>query len=120
MKSIFVSIVALVIVMSMAGCATVSMKSKLDKTISLTDMEGNRVREIDVKQRAIWLLWGSIPLSVPKIDDIIGPHVADRTGIQNLEIESKYSFLDGLITTATVGILTMRTVTIEGEVYDYH
>jgi len=118
MRPIFMSVVALVLIIAFVGCATLSMKSKLEKPVSMTNMKGNRVREFDIKQKAIWLFWGLIPMSVPDFDDFVGPHVMDRTGIQELEIKTQYAVLDGLITAVTGGIFTIRTVTIKGEVYD--
>jgi len=118
MRKILVVIIALAFAITVVGCATVPMDSKLQKTVSLTSMKGLNVREFESTQRAIWLLWGLVPLSFTSVDDVIGPHVADRNGIQNLKVESKSNFVDTLITVLTQGIITIRTVTISGEVYD--
>ena len=112
------SMVALALVVGFLGCATVSMESKLEKTVSLTSMGRDSIREFDVKERAIWLLWGLVPLSIPKVDDVVGPHVADRTGVQSLKVEPKLNIVDTLVTVLTLGIITSRTISISGEVYD--
>ena len=117
-RVVSVIIIALALATVVAGCARLPMESNLDKTISMTSMKGTYVRQFDTKERAIWLFWGLAPLSVPSVDEVVGPHVADRAGIQNLSIETRYSIVDGLITTLTIGILTVRTVRIKGEVYD--
>ena len=62
-------------------------------------------------------LWGLVPLSVPEIDDVVGPRVADRAGVQNLETEPKLNIVDSLVTVLTLGIITSRTISISGEVY---
>ena len=118
MRRMLLSIVALMLVIFLTSCATVSVKSKLDKTVSLTSMKGASVRSFDVKQRAIWLLWGAIPLNVPKVDQVVGPRVEDRTGIQNLKVQPKINIVDTLVTVLTVGIVTTKTISISGEVYD--
>lgn len=118
MRKILVVIIALAFTITVVGCATVPMESKLQKTVSMTSMKGLNVREFDSTQRAIWLLWGLIPLSFTSVDEVIGPHVADRGGIQNLKVESKSGLVDTLVTVITQGIITVRTVTISGEVYD--
>ena len=118
MRRIFMSMVALALVVAFFGCAIVPMRSKLEKTVSLTSMNRDVVRKFDVNQRSIWLLWGLLPLTVPKIDDVVGPHVADRTGVQNLKIEPKIKVVDSLVTLLTLGIITSRTISISGEVYD--
>ena len=118
MRRILISIFALALVIFFTSCATVPMKSKLDKTVSLTSMKGASIRSFDVRQRAIWLLWGAIPLNVPKVDQVVGPRVEDRTGIQNLKVQPKINIVDTLVTVLTVGIVTTKTISISGEVYD--
>lgn len=117
MRTIFISVVAFALVIVIAGCAHLPMKSELRKPISMTDMQEEYIRKFDVTQRAVWLLWGLVPLSIPTVDGVVGPHVADNIGVQNLEIKTKTSFVDGIITILTDGIITVRTVTIKGEVY---
>ncbi len=118
MRKIFMPIVALTLVVAFLGCAIVPMKSKLEKTVSLTNMNREAVREFDVKQRSIWLLWGLFPLTVPKIDDVVEPRVFDHTGVQNLKVEPKINAVDSILTLITLGIITSRTISISGEVYD--
>jgi len=81
-------------------------------------MKGASVRSFDIKYRSIWLLWGVLPLSVPKIDAVVGPHVADRTGVQNLKVDPEFNIVDTLVTVLTLGIVVSRTISISGEVYD--
>ena len=118
MRKVFVSVVALALVIALIGCATVPVKSNLNKTVSLTDMKGNSVRSFNVRYRAVWLLWGAMPLNVPEIDVVIGSHVADRTGVQNLKVEPKFDIIDIVATVLTLGVVTAKTVSISGEVYD--
>ncbi|MBD3183059.1 hypothetical protein GF312_12260 [Candidatus Poribacteria bacterium] len=116
MKNCITILVVLFMVFLM-GCATIEMKTKVKKPVSMTNMGGAQPREFNTKSRAVWLFWGIIPLSVPKFDQIIVPNVADRSGVQNLAIKTQNSFVDVIVTTVTQGIITMRTIEVEGEVY---
>ena len=118
MRKIIAVVVALTLIIVVVGCATIKMESKLEKPVSMTSMRGTPVRDFVVNTRAIWLFWGLVDLSVPEFDQIVGPHVADRAGIQKLEIKTQYGFLDLVVTALTDGIITMRTVKIEGQVFD--
>jgi len=118
MKKAAVVVLALTFAIMVAGCASLPVESKLYKTVSLTSMKGTNIRPFESSQRAIWLLWGLIPLSVPDVDTIIGPHATERTGVQNLKVVSKNTIVDGLITTLSFNIITVRTVDVSGEVYD--
>ena len=118
MRKVMAAIVVIVFVINVAGCATIRMESKLRKPVNMTEMAGEKIRDFSTEKKAIWLFWGLIPLSVPELDETIGPQVADRNGINKLKITAKNSFTDALITTLTQGILTVRTIIIEGEVFD--
>lgn len=118
MRKAIVFIIALTLITGVIGCATLTMKSKVDKPVSMTNMRGTPVRNFERNEKAVWLLWGLIPVSIPEVDDVVAPHVADRVGVQNLKITTKYSFLDVVVTTLTQGMLTMRSVKVEGQVYD--
>jgi len=118
MRKVIATVIALTLIMGVVGCATIKMESKLEKPVSMTSLRGTPVRDFAVNTRAVWLFWGLIDLSVPEFDQIIGPYVADRAGIQKLEIKTQYGFLDLVVTALTDGIITMRTVKIEGQVFD--
>ena len=119
MRKLLSVIVTITLIMAFAGCATLKMESKVDKPVSMTSMRGTPVRDFERNDRAIWLFWGLIPLStIPEVDDVVAPHVADRVGVQNLKITTKSSFLDGVVSTLTLNIIMMRSVKIKGQVYD--
>ena len=117
MKKTLLFATAIMLVLVLAGCASLTMESKIKKTVSMTNMDGAEPRMFTSSARAVWLFWGLVPVSVPNIDEIIGTQVADRTGVQNLKITTKNSFLDLVINVLTDGIITTRSVKIEGEVY---
>jgi hypothetical protein len=118
MRKVLVAIVTLTLVVVVTGCATIPMESNLAKPVSMTDMKGATAQTFMSKGRAIWLFWGLMPISVPTVDGVVGPAVADHAGVQNLKITTEADGLDVFAWILTNGILTMRTVTIEGQAYD--
>ena len=118
MKKVIATVIALTLIIGVVGCATIKMESKLEKPVSMTSLRGTPVRDFAVNTRAIWLFWGLIELAVPEFDQLVEPYVADRAGIQKLEIKTQYNFLDFVVTALTDGIITMRSIKIEGQVFD--
>jgi hypothetical protein len=118
MRKVIATVIALMLVIGVVGCATIKMESKLEKPISMTSLRGTPVRDFVVNTRAIWLFWGLIDLSVPEFDQLVGPYAADRAGVQKLEIKTQYGVLDFFVTVLTNGVITMRSVKIEGQVFD--
>ena len=118
MRKAAVSTIVLALVILVAGCATLPMESNLEKPVSMTDMKGTTAQTFASKSKAIWLFWGLMPLSLPTVDEVVGPAVADHAGVQNLKITTETDFIDWLATQLTGRILIMRTVTIEGQAYD--
>ena len=113
-----VSAVTLALAILVAGCATLPMESNLEKPVSMTRVTDEQGEEFAEDMKALWLFWGAMPLVLPTVDEVAGPQVADHTGVQNLKVTTFSGPLDVIVTLLTDGILTMRTVTIEGEVYD--
>lgn len=118
MRKVAVSVVAFALAIVVTGCATIPLESDLEKPVSMTDMKGTPAQTFASKSKAIWLFWGLIPLSVPTVDGVVGPAVADHAGVQNLMITTEADGLDVIAWILTNGILSMRTVTIEGQAYD--
>ena len=111
-----VSVLTLIVVF--AGCATLKMESDMDKTVSMTKVKNTAVKTFSTESRAIWLFWGAIPVSVPTVDGVIVQHVSGHSGVQNLKITTQYDILDLFVSSATSGLVNMRKVIIEGEVFD--
>ena len=118
MRKAAVSAITLALAILVAGCATLPMESNLEKPVSMTSVTDEQGEEFAEDMKALWLFWGAMPLVLPTVDEVAGPQVADHTGVQNLKVTTFSGPLDVIVTLLTDGILTMRTVTIEGEVYD--
>lgn len=115
---ILVKTITLLAILSMVGCATLTLESKLNKPVSMTKERGTQVKTFVMQKQAIWLFWGLIPISVPNIDDVVGAEVADHGGVQNLKIKTEYTLLNWFLGAVTQGVIYSQTVTIEGQVYD--
>ncbi len=118
MRKIVSSVVILAFIIIFAGCATLPLESNLDKPVSMTKVKDTQVKTFVTNSKALWLFWGLTPISLPEIDGIMLPQVSGHAGVQNLKITTESGFVDLVVTILTNGILTMRTVTVEGEVYD--
>ena len=118
MRKVLIPIVALAFAIAFIGCSTLPFESNLGKPVSMTKIEDTPTTSFAQTTKALWLFWGLAPLSLPTVDQVAGPAVADHTGVQNLKITTKTEVLDFIVTTLANGIVTMRTVIIEGEVYD--
>jgi hypothetical protein len=118
MRKVIAAVISFVFVIGIVGCATLPMESNLDKPVSMTDMKETPVKDFTSASKAIWLFWGLIPVVLPEVDGIIVPEMVGHNGIQNMKITTEYDFIDFVVTALTDGVVTMRTVTIQGEVYD--
>lgn len=110
-------ILILFIVLAFVGCATLPMESKLQKPVSMTKVTDAQKQQFAVTKQALWLFWGAIPISVPTVDEVVGPVVADNNGVQDLKITAEYGFINFLISAVTSGVLFSATVTVQGTVY---
>jgi len=118
MRKVVVSIAALALVIIVTGCATLPLESNLGMPISMTDMKSAPAQTFESQSKAIWLFWGLMELSLPTVDGVVGPVVAGHSGVQNLKITTETDVIDFIVTNLTSGIVVLRTVTIEGQVYD--
>ncbi len=114
----FLTTITLLAILSIMGCATLTLESKLDKPVSMTNVRGTLVKTFVIQKQAIWLFWGLIPISVPKVDEVAGAEVSGYSGIQNLRIKTEYTFLNWFLGAITQGVIYSQTVTIEGQVYN--
>ena len=69
-----------------------------------------------VTSRAVWGLWGLVNLSQPDLQKALAHQVVDATSVADIKIKSKARFSDILITGITLGLLSTRSVTVEGTV----
>ena len=118
MKQLTISVIVLVLAVVFVGCATLPMESNVGKPIHMEKVTDNPVKSFSTSNKALWLFWGAIPISIPKLDSIVLPEMGNHSGVQNLKITTESDGLDVIVSIVTDGVLTMRTIMIEGEVYD--
>jgi len=110
-------IITILLVVSFVGCATLPLESNLQKPVAMNKLSGSDGNDFVVTKQALWLFWGLIPISVPNVDEVVGPKVADHEGVQNLKITTEFGFINVLLSAVTSGVLYSQTVTIQGKVY---
>lgn len=69
-----------------------------------------------VTSRAVWGLWGLVQLSQPDLRKALAHQVAEGSSVADIRIKSKARFSDILFTVITLGLLSTRSVTVEGTV----
>ncbi len=69
-----------------------------------------------VTSRAVWGLWGLVQLSQPNLRKALAHQVAEGSSVADIRIKSKARFSDILFTVITLGLLSTRSVTVEGTV----
>jgi len=74
----------------------------------------NVVRFCRRNSRAVYLLWGAVPVSQPSLDKVLAGQLVDGTAVADLRIKVRSRWSDVLITGLTLGILSPRAVTYEG------
>ncbi|HOE95901.1 MAG TPA: hypothetical protein PK847_04890 [Candidatus Sumerlaeota bacterium] len=67
--------------------------------------------------RSVYLLDGLIPLDRDDAQALLYEYVNAGDGIVNLRIREQFTFIDSLIGWVTLGIVTTRTVRVEGDVF---
>ena len=69
-----------------------------------------------VTSRAVWGLWGLVQLSQPNLRKALAHQVGEGSSLADIRIKSKARFSDILFTVITLGLLSTRSVTVEGTV----
>jgi hypothetical protein len=90
----------------------------LPATLSSSASEPAQGAHFEVTTRAVWGLWGLVPLSKPDIQKALAHQVGDASSVADIKIKSKARISDILITGITLGLLSTRSVTVEGTVVD--
>jgi hypothetical protein len=65
---------------------------------------------------AVFGLWGAVSLKQPSLRKALAAQLAGGTGVADLRIKVRSSFLDVILTGITLGLIVPRSVTFEGVV----
>jgi hypothetical protein len=91
----------------------ISMSKKAD-----TEKDHERVGTFFEEKRAVWLIFGAVPIYVPDVAEIVAKESEGHDAVTNLRIETEFDALDVLIGILTDGLVFTRTVIVEGDVVD--
>lgn len=85
-------------------------------TLASSASEPVEGEHFEVTSRAVWGLWGLVQLSRPDLRKALAHQVGEGAAVADIRIKSKARFSDILFTVITVGLLSTRSVTVEGTV----
>jgi hypothetical protein len=85
-------------------------------TLASSASEPVEGEHFEVTSRAVWGLWGLVQLSQPDLRKALAHQVGDGAAVADIRIKSKARFSDILFTVITIGLLSTRSVTVEGTV----
>ncbi len=126
-----ISVLALLALLLVSSCVSIALDAtSLQESAQLNDAAGKPymvVGSFEVDDKAGWAL-GFIPANKPAGDkhdyfaEMLQTQIAKAGGdaVINLRIRAQNKFIDLLVTIGTVGIYTMRTVTVTGDVIKYN
>lgn len=87
-------------------------------TLASSASEPVEGEHFEVTSRAVWGLWGLVQLSQPDLRKALAHQVGDGVAVADIRIKSKARFSDILFTVITLGLLSTRSVTVEGTVVE--
>ncbi|MBS4015628.1 MAG: hypothetical protein KGZ86_04250 [Candidatus Latescibacteria bacterium] len=103
-KLILVTLLACLV---FAGCMTVKVVAPPGQDITLlTEAEATSFK---MTKRAIFLLYGLIPISNNTTDDMLAKY-----NLENVRVTTEFDIIDWLISGVTSGLVVTKSVTIEG------
>src|SRR4029077_7741083 len=69
-----------------------------------------------ITKRPVYLLWGLTAASRPNAEDVLAGQVGTGRRVANLRIKVRARWSDLLVTVLTAGLISPRSVTLEGVV----
>ena len=111
-------IASLLVAVCLGACSLTYDATALGVPATLASSASEPVEgeHFEVTSRAVWGLWGLVQLSQPNLRKALAHQVAEGSSVADIRIKSKARFSDILFTVITLGLLSTRSVTIEGTV----
>lgn len=102
----------------MTGCVLTFDATELGVPTSMAEsaqapVQGTPFR---VTKHPVFLLWGLVTAAQPNAEDIVAGQVGTGARIANLRIKVRSRWTDLLVTGITAGLISPRSVTLEGVV----
>ena len=105
--------------LAVSGCALTFDSSALGLPVSLAEAAQNPPPSGDafkITRHPIFLAWGVFTVGAPNLEDVLAGQVGTGTRVTNLRIRMRLRWSDLLLTVLTLGIVSPRSVTMEGVV----
>ena len=104
--------------LSSGGCALTFDSARLGVTATMAEAvqppaAGTPFR---VTKHPVFLLWGSMSVAQPSLEDVLAGQVGAGATIASLKIRVRSRWTDILVTGLTLGLVAPRSVTFEGVV----
>jgi hypothetical protein len=108
----------LLVALTVSGCALTFDAAELGVPTSMAESaqappQGAAFR---VTKHPVFFLWGLVGVARPNVEDVLAGQVGTGGRIANLRIKVRSRWPDLLVTALTAGIITPRSVTLEGVV----
>jgi hypothetical protein len=99
-----------------AGCAVLRVEADTSKPVLLNNPERLPTRyHFRAEGSHAFFLWGLVGNDNKAVNDAILKELGDSRGIVNLKVTKYSSFLDLLISGVTLGLVSPRSFTLEGD-----
>ena len=120
MRSILISLVLFIIVVTVGGCYTLNaIGTPADQTFSLSNQPpGSVIKHFSTTMKVNHFIYGLVTPSDPDVAKAISDEVKSAAGTTaiNVKVHYEMTFVDGLINTITFGIYNPFTLIIEGDI----
>jgi len=118
MRRVPAALATLLVAIMVGGCSITYDATALGLPATMASLASDPPQgdHFEVTTRAVWGLWGLVQLKRPDLQKALAHQVGDASSVADIRIKSKARFSDILFTVITVGILSTRSVTVEGTV----
>jgi len=112
------SIAAAVACLGVCGCAMSFDSSHLGVPVTMASAAStpNAGTPFRVTRHPVFIGWGVITASMPNLEDVLAGQAGNGAAVTDLKIKVRARWFDLLVTAATFGLFSPRTVTFEGSV----
>lgn len=98
------------------ACSMTFDGSKLGVPVTMGSKAGAPAKgqPFKVSSGSLWVLWGAVPVKKPSLRQPLGSQLVGGQSIEDVKITVGSRWYDVLVSVITLGIVTPRTVTLEG------
>lgn len=104
------------ILVTLNACSMTFDGSKLGVPVTMGSKAGvpAKGQPFKVSSGSLWVLWGAVPVKKPSMRQPLSSQLVGGQSIEDLKITVGSKWYDVLVSVITLGIVTPRTVTLEG------